>query len=112
MRIGREEPWFTGGVGTTHNHAEESCWGRGGEGWRREVCGGGGGEGRGGVGRGRGERAGWGKRGNMVNSPGQGIKGVSGRSPQQWEKTNQPVAQSDTGGGSQLVVGWGGDGKK
>ena len=52
------------------------------------------------------------RRGNMVNSQGRGIKGVSGRSPQQWEKTNQPVAQSDTGGGSQLVVGKGGEGRK
>ena len=68
------------------------------------------------MGEGRGERRsrrkGRGRRGNMVNSPGQGIKGVSGRSPQQWEKTNQPVAQSDTGGGSQLVVGRGGEGRK
>ena len=61
---------------------------------------------------GEGRGMGWGRRGNMVNSPGRGIKGVSGRSPQQWEKTNQPVAQSDTGGVSQLVVGRGGEGRK
>ena len=77
---------------------EESGWGRGrrkGEGEEWEERG-----------------MGWGRRGNMVNSPGQGIKGVSGRSPQQWEKTNQPVAQSDTGGGSQLVVGKGREERK
>ena len=60
---------------------------------------------------GEGRGMGWGRRGNMVNSPGQGIKSVSGRSPQQWEKTNELVAQSDTGGGSQLVVGRGGEGR-
>ena len=69
-------------------------------------------KGRGGLGGGEGRGMGWGRGGNMVNSPGQGIKGVSGRSPQQCEKTNQPVAQSDTGGGSQLVVGRGGEGRK
>ena len=113
MRGGREEPWFTGGVGPTQNMRWRM--GGGGDGWggRGKWVGEGEEErGRGGVGGGGGERDGVGRRGNMVNLPGQGIKGVSGRSPQQWEKTNQPVAQSDTGGGSQLVVGRGGEEKR